>query len=73
MKGESGLLEIVDNETGEVFWSDTWKGEVDKTSFSILLESLEKEREYVIRFTGTKITYIKIVITSESKLVKERE
>lgn len=71
MKGESGLLEIADVETGKVFWSDAWDGAVDKTSFSILLKSLEKEREYVIRFTGTKITHTKIVITSESKLVKE--
>lgn len=73
MKGESGLLEIADVETGKVFWSDAWEGEIGKTSFSILLKSLEKEREYVIRFTGTKITHTKIVIASESKLVKECE
>lgn len=73
MKGESGLLEIADVETGKVFWSDAWEGEIGKTFFSILLKSLEKEREYVIRFTDTKITHTKIVIASESKLVKECE
>lgn len=73
MKGESGILEIADNETGQVFWSEEWNGDVDKMNFKISLDNLEKEKEYVIRFTGTKINYAKIVITSENKLVQDRE
>lgn len=73
MEGKSGLLEIADNKTNEVFWSDSWNGNIDNTTFSVSLDTLEKEKEYVIRFTGTKIKYTKIVITSKNKLVKERE
>lgn len=73
MEGESGMLEIADHETKQVLWSDTWNGNVPNTAFSISLDTLEKEKEYVIRFTGTKINDAKIVITSDSKLVKERE
>lgn len=73
MKGGSGILEIADNETGQVFWSEEWNGDVDKMNFKISLDNLEKEKEYVIRFTGTKINYAKIVITSENKLVQEQE
>lgn len=71
MEGESGILEIIQNETKQVVWSDTWDGDVDETGFTVSLGSIEKE--YVIRFTGTKIKYAKIVITSENNLVKERE
>lgn len=73
MEGGSGILEIADNETKEVIWSDTWKGDVDHTTFTISLENLEKEKEYVVRFTGTEINYTKIIILSESSFVKERE
>lgn len=73
MKGESGLLEIADNETKEVVWSKRWDESVELNNYLIALDSLEKDKEYVIRFTGTKIQYAKLVITSESKLVKERE
>lgn len=73
MKGDSSILEIADNETGQVYWSEEWNGNIDKTSFTVSLDNLEKEKEYVIRFTGTKIDHAKIVVTSENKLVKERE
>lgn len=72
MEGQEGILEIADNETDKVFWSKVWIGDTDNTRFSISLDNLEKEKEYVIRFTGTKIKYTKIVITSDNKLVKER-
>lgn len=73
MEGESGVLEITDNETKRVIWSDTWSGDVDETKLIVSLDTIEKGKEYVIRFTGTKIKYTKIVITSEDNLVKERE
>lgn len=73
IKGKRSSLEIADNETGQVFWSKEWNGNVDKTNFTISLDTLEKDKEYVIRFTGTKINYAKVVVTSENKLVKERE
>lgn len=73
MKGGSGILEIADNKTKQVIWSDTWDGDVDKTKFAVSLDDIEKEKEYVIRFTGIKIKYAKVVITSKDNLVKERE
>lgn len=73
MRGESGVLEIADNETGEVLWSDSWDGNTPETKFTVSLSDLDKEKEYVVRFTGTKIEHAKVVITSQSSLVKERE
>lgn len=73
MKGESCRLEIADNVSGEIFWSEAWSGDIEKTSFSISLDALDKEKEYVVRLIAKKIEHAKIVITSESSLVKERE
>lgn len=73
MEGESGALEIADNETGEVLWSDSWEGTVAETTFTIPLTDLKKEKEYVIRFTGTKIIYAKIVAATENPYVQEQE
>ncbi len=73
MKGESGKLEIMERESEEVLWSDDWSGDVAKNTFVISLDSLKKEKEYVVRFTGTGIEDAKLSITSQSSLVKERE
>lgn len=72
MEGESALLEIADNETKEVLWTKAWSGDVEASDFPISLDELEQEREYVVRLTGTGIKYAKIVITSDSSLVRER-
>lgn len=72
MEGKSGVLEIADNETKQVLWSDVWDRDVDETKFTVSLDTIEKGKEYVIRFTGTKIIYAKIVISSQNNLVKER-
>lgn len=73
MKGGRGILEIADSETAQVVWSATWDGEVGETEFAVLLDTIETAKEYVIRFTGTKIEYAKVVITSKDNLVKEGE
>lgn len=73
MEGESGILEIADNETNQIIWSNTWNENVESTTFPVTLDNLEKEKEYVIRFTGTQMKYAKIVVTCDDKLVKERE
>lgn len=72
LDGKSGLLEIADNDTKEIIWSNQWEGNVKKDSFTIALELLKKENEYVIQFTGTEIKQAKIIVTSKSKEVKER-
>lgn len=73
MEGESGVLEIADNKTKEVIWNDAWKGDVDSSTFTMTLDGLEQEKEYVVRFTGTEIAHMKMAITSENSLVQERE
>lgn len=73
MEGESGEVEIANNKTGEVFWSDVWEGKVEPTVFTATLHNLKKECEYVIRFTGMKIKYARVLVTSESPLFRERE
>ena len=72
MKGESGLLEIADNNSDEVLWSNSWNSSVGNTSLTASLKSLQKEKEYVIRFTGTKIEYANIVVGSENDFIQER-
>jgi len=72
MRGESGLLEIADNSTNEVLWSKSWDGTVTNTAFAAQLKDLQKDKEYVIRFTGTNIKYVNIVAASESSFIKER-
>ena len=47
--------------------------DVDEMTFTVSLDSVEKEKEYVVQFTGTKINYARIIVTSENDLVKERE
>lgn len=73
MEGERGILEIKDNKTKEVLWSNTWEESVKSEVFSISLKSLKKENEYVISFTGTKIKHAAMEISFESDLVQERE
>lgn len=72
MEGESGTLEIADNETEEVLWSETWNENTEITKFEVSLNEIDKGKEYVVRFTGTKIEYAKIVVASEDKLIRER-
>ncbi len=72
MEGESGLLEIADNETKTVVWNKAWNDSADD-EFNISLNNLDKEKEYVIRLTCTGIEHAKVVMTSECSLIKERE
>ena len=73
MKGEEGILEIADNKTDNVLWRSVWHGTVDTTASKALLKDLETDREYVIRFTGTKIEYAAITAVSDSDTIQERE
>lgn len=72
LEGESGVLEIEDNKTKQVLWKDNWKENIENATVTASLDSPQKDREYVIRFTGTKIKHAKIVITSNNNLIKER-
>lgn len=71
MKGKRGLLEIAENETKKVLWNETWDGNVDAFSFIITFDRLIKDREYVIRFTGTEIEYAKVILMSKNNAIKE--
>lgn len=73
MDGEKAVLEIKDNKTKEVLWSNTWEEIVKSEAFVISIDNLKKENEYVVCFTGTKINHAVIQITFESDLVQERE
>ena len=73
MDGKSGLVEIRDNETDELIWANTWNGNIENDTFTILLNNILGENEYVIKFVGTEINYAKIKVAFESDLVQERE
>lgn len=72
MAAGSGLLEIADNETKEIVWSKSWKDNADER-FSFSLNGLSKDKEYVVRLTCTKVKNAKLILTSDSSFVKERE
>ncbi|HJG28605.1 MAG TPA: DUF4624 domain-containing lipoprotein [Subdoligranulum variabile] len=73
LEGGTGLLEIKNNKTNEVLWSRTWETDAQEETFSISLENLKKDEEYVVCFTGTGITHAAIQVTFDSDVVQERE
>ncbi len=73
MDGKNGIVEIKDNETDELIWANTWNENIENDTFTISLNNILKENEYVIRFVGTEINYAKIKVVFESDLVQERE
>lgn len=73
LDGRTGILEVKNNKTNEVLWSNMWEGTVKSESFSISLENLKKAEEYVVCFTGTEIIHAAIEVTFESDFVQERE
>lgn len=73
LEGEKATVEIKENETGKTLWQDTWEGSVESTDFSISLEHLKKDAEYVIRLTGTEIQEANLTLEFDSDQVRERE
>ena len=72
MDGERGIVEIKDRNSDEVLWSNTWDENVNGDTLSVSLNNLQKEKEYDVRFTGTKINHAVVKVTFESELVQEK-
>ena len=72
MDGESGIVEIKDRNSDEVLWSNTWNEKVSGDTVTVSLNNLQKEKEYDVRFTGTKINHAVVKVTFESELVQEK-
>ncbi|MCJ7855667.1 DUF4624 domain-containing lipoprotein [Lachnospiraceae bacterium NSJ-143] len=72
MDGESGIVEIKDRNADEILWSKIWDENVSDDTFTITLENLQKEKDYVVRFTGTKINYAVVKVSFDSDLVQEK-
>ena len=72
MDGDSGIVEIKDRNSDEVLWSNTWNEKVSGDTVTVSLNNLQKEKEYVVRFTGTKINHAVAKVTFESELVQEK-
>lgn len=72
MNAGTGLLEIVENETDNVVWQNSWTGKVDE-KFEILLDNLKKDTDYAIRLTCTQVESAKLKMTSGNRLLRERE
>lgn len=73
MDGESGIVEIKDRNSDEILWSQIWNENVSDDTFTITLENLQKEKEYAVRFTGTKINDAVVKVSFDSNLVQEKE
>ena len=72
MDGDSGIVEIKDRNSDEVLWSNTWNEKVSGDTVTVSLNNLQKEKEYVVRFTGTKINHAVVKVSFESELVQEK-
>lgn len=76
MRSETCLLEIADNETKELmiecFWREGFNDSGEDKEY-ITLVDLDKDKEYVIRLTCTEVEQVKLVMSSDSSLVKVRE
>lgn len=72
MDGENIILEVKNNKTKIVLWSNAWERNDKPEPFTISLEDLKKEDEYVICLTGRKINYAALEITFDSSFVQER-
>ena len=72
MDGERGIVEIKDRNADEVLWSNTWDEKVSGDTITVSLNNLQKEKEYDVRFTGTKINHAVVNVTFESELVQEK-
>ena len=72
MDGERGIVEIKDRNVDEVLWSNTWDEKVSGDTITVSLNNLQKEKEYDVRFTGTKINHAVVKVTFESELVQEK-
>lgn len=73
LDGESGILEIKEQETGLVLWEKSWDESIDHDTFTLSLNQVVKDKEYAIYFTGTKINSAKVTITFENSFIQERE
>lgn len=72
MDGENIILEVKNNKTNVVLWSNEWEGNHKPEPFTISLEELKKEDEYVVCLTGRKINHAALEITFDSSVVQER-
>ena len=72
MDGERGIVEIKDRNADEVLWSNTWDEKVSGDTITVSLNNLQKEKEYVVGFTGTTINHAVAKVTFESELVQEK-
>ncbi|MCB7065050.1 MAG: DUF4624 domain-containing lipoprotein [Clostridium sp.] len=70
--GERGIVEIKDRNAGEVLWSNTWNENASGKTVTVSLNNLQKEKEYVVGFTGTTINHAVAKVTFESELVQEK-
>ncbi len=64
MEGENGTLEIADNETKVGIWSRAWQGDADE-KFTVELDGLAQDREYVVRLTGYGVERASVRLTSD--------
>ena len=72
MDGERGMVEIKDRNADDILWSNTWDKNVDGDTDTITLNNLHKDKDYVVRFTGTKINHAVVTVTFENEMVQEK-
>lgn len=72
MDGESGIVEIKDRNADGILWSKIWDENISDDTFTITLENLKKEKEYVVQFTGTKINYAVVKVSFDNEFVQEK-
>lgn len=71
--GEDLRLEIKNNKTKEILWSEAWEKHREAEIFPIILKDLSKDEEYVMTLTGKGIQSTVVSITFDNRNVQERE
>ncbi len=72
VEAENCLLEIIDNETKEPLWSTSLAGVSEVTNQNFTVDGFEKDGEYALHFTGTKVKVANITLSIDSPAVQER-
>ncbi|WP_303202255.1 DUF4624 family lipoprotein [Raoultibacter timonensis] len=70
--GGSVVLEIKNNRTNEVLWSNAWRGDVESGTFSVTLEDLRAADEYVVCLIGREMHHATLGIAFDGAFVRER-
>lgn len=70
VEGSAVKIEVIENATGTILWRGDY---IENADFQIELSDLKAENEYKLRLETTLTEKVKLTVTSDVKLVKDKE